>query len=564
MNTSSLFLEENFKFMEVNVNFPAFHGRLDASAAIVRLRTVDRPGAYLVRYKKDFIISYINLTGDIKHMIVRNDKNSSLRKENPGLVTTKATVDFLTSIDLQRYAYLVSWRDFDEPIVLPNTQDEGYSCHCCDKSFKEQKELLIHISIHKESFCPTCRSMVPYRSFSNHKQKCQGKPKHLHCHICTFSTSYRHSLNQHIKTRHGNTSGQCTYCDKHFRNASCLENHMQSHTGYDCSFCGRNFKTKYGRDRHVKANHTDTDDEDDVQPQASGGPFQEDQLPPTTPPAHPQPDASPRQPYSLLGCLSDRDHRPGDAGDPGGISPSSPMSPAHASQPQPDFCDHDHGPGDPSQPSSPIHFGPQHLPPEFAPAAQSTPKRGFFRCHLCSFKAHSKKLLRRHIRTRHNRPPPLFACNYCKNSKAPFVTKDKRNLKDHKKVCLGVPRVPVVLDQAELWDIVSQVGISNRSAEKLLTGLCQKLGYRFVPKHLRKCLSDSLNSFRRFVTCETLSFKTKSGEDADPTTLVYVQDLRSVIDQVIASRNIKSPFINIGIDGGRDKVIVVLQVVHYN
>ena len=48
------------------------------------------------------------------------------------------------------------------------------------------------------------------------------------------------------------------------------------------------------------------------------------------------------------------------------------------------------------------------------------------------------------------------------------------------------------------------------------------------------------------------------------TTLVFVQDLRSVIDQVIASGNIKSPFINIGIDGGRDKVIVVLQVVNYN
>ena len=46
----------------------------------------------------------------------------------------------------------------------------------------------------------------------------------------------------------------------------------------------------------------------------------------------------------------------------------------------------------------------------------------------------------------------------------------------------------------------------------------------------------------------------KNGEDAAPTTLVYTHNLCAVIDQVISAQGIGSPFINIGIDGGKDKV----------
>ena len=520
--------------MEVNVNWPAYHGRLDTNAAIARLRTIDRPGSYLVRWKKkDFLISFINEKGEIKHKILNFARNSSLRQANPGLMTPQRAFEFLTSIDLQRYAYLVSWRDFDEPVILPSSQDQGIVCHCCDKSFREEKELCIHLAIHKESYCQTCQSMVPYRGFYNHKKKCQERPKHLRCHLCTFSTSYNHSLKQHMETFHGKASAQCTICDKHFRDASSLEKHMKSHMGYDCSDCGRNFRTKWGRDRHVMSNHAN--DNDDPQssadlPQTSSGVSEEDLLTPPSSPSrasHSPPDPGPG-------------HEDNSQGQGGG----------------------DLGPAQPSQPSSPIHFGPQNMPSDFVPAAHSTPKRGFFGCHICTYKGHSQKRLRRHIKLKHQRPPPLYACKHCKDSKNPFVTKSRRNLKYHQKhKCLGVARVPVVLEPDELWDIISDVGISNRAAEKLLTGLCKKLGYRFVPKGLRKCLSESLNSFRRFVTCETLSFKTKSGDVAEPTTLVYTKDLASVIDTIIEARQIKSPHINIAIDGSIDKVIVVLQVM---
>ena len=156
------------------------------------------------------------------------------------------------------------------------------------------------------------------------------------------------------------------------------------------------------------------------------------------------------------------------------------------------------------------------------------------------------------------RAPPFFACQHCKDHPDPtqrFVTKYKKSLIYHQKhKCLSVARIPKVLNPTELWDIVSQVAISNNQAEKFLTKLVKYLGYRFVPKHLRKVLSDSLNSFRQCLTSEVLQFEGKHGEDAAPTTLVYTHNLRAVIDQVISSRGIVSPYINIGIDGGKDKV----------
>ena len=108
--------------------------------------------------------------------------------------------------------------------------------------------------------------------------------------------------------------------------------------------------------------------------------------------------------------------------------------------------------------------------------------------------------------------------------------------------------------------MVSQVGLSNNTAEKFLTALAKKLGYRFFPRYLKRVLSRSLNTFRQCLTCEVIQFKDKTGELAEPTTLVYTEDLKGVIDKTIEARGIVSPFINIGTDGGKDKEIVVLQV----
>ena len=56
--------------MQISINFPAYHGRMDAGTVLARLKTVDRPGTYLARFNKEFIISYIAENGEIKHEII--------------------------------------------------------------------------------------------------------------------------------------------------------------------------------------------------------------------------------------------------------------------------------------------------------------------------------------------------------------------------------------------------------------------------------------------------------------------------------------------------------------
>ena len=74
--------------------------------AIARLRIIDKPGAYLVRFKKEYIFSYICENGDIKHETINNRRNTSLRDANPEVISIQDTVDFLLNLDQnQKFVY---------------------------------------------------------------------------------------------------------------------------------------------------------------------------------------------------------------------------------------------------------------------------------------------------------------------------------------------------------------------------------------------------------------------------------------------------------------------------
>ena len=606
--------------MQVSINFPAYHGTLNAGTALARLKTVDRPGAYLIRFNKDFIISYIAESGDIKHEIINNAKGTSLRDENPGLITISQTVDFLLKCDqTEKFVYLVSWRDFEEAAAFTNYRHDRHICHVCDRVFRDPAELYNHLQIHKFSFCKHCNKMIPRRYFIQHKIKCSEAPKDLVCHLCNnFSTRWKKCLKEHIKTMHGEDSTKCQICSKTFGNVTHLEKHMRTHNGYDCSICGRNFKSRQARAYHMKANHvdTDTDDADDPPPPGPdvsvhdgccGGAHHHHCGPATQPQAH-DPSASPS--WSPPSSQIPASQQPSPSPQPTSPQTSQATSPlpqptspqtsqATSPLPQPASQQSSQAPStlpqptspqtsqaasplprpasppqeqlSPSQqPSSPPEFGPTDMTAGHAPAQESTPRRGrpyHLFCPSCNFKTNSKKRLKNHIKLvhTHKRAPPLHFCKFCKDSKnpevPPFVTKYKKALEYHiKNSCLGKARVPTVLNPEELWDVISQVGLSNATAEKFLTALAKKLGYRFFPRYLKRVLSKSLNTFRQQLTCELLQFQDKTGELAEPTTLVYTEDLKRVIDKTIECRGIVKPFINIGIDGGKDKVIVVLQI----
>ena len=168
--------------MQVSINFPAYHGTFNAGTALARLKTVDRPGAYLIRFNKDFIISYIAESGDIKHEIINNAKGTSLRDENPGLITISQTVDFLLKCDqTEKFVYLVSWRDFEEAAAFTNYRHDRHICHVCDRVFRDPAELYNHLQIHKFSFCKHCNKHdTPLYVYNGHNTvDCkfpEGKP----------------------------------------------------------------------------------------------------------------------------------------------------------------------------------------------------------------------------------------------------------------------------------------------------------------------------------------------------------------------------------------------------
>ena len=180
--------------MQVNRNFPAYHGRMDMDPAIARLRTIDRPGAYLVRFKKEYMFSYISEQGDVKHEIINNSRNTSLRDANPDVISIQDTVDFLLNLDQnEKFVYMVSHLSFDEPAAFTNYQVDPNTCHACEKNFCDPKEVHNHAQIHRFAFCEVCKTMVPRRSYSQHKSRCSNlKAKRLKCHLCNiFATRYR-------------------------------------------------------------------------------------------------------------------------------------------------------------------------------------------------------------------------------------------------------------------------------------------------------------------------------------------------------------------------------------
>ena len=126
--------------MQVSINFPAYHGRMDAGTALARLKTVDRPGAYLVRFNKDFIISYIAENGEIKHEIINiNMEVKEDDDEEDYEIDEKAIIRAATG-----------------GTGLGNYDPNPMSCGDCDFETHYENELFEHLKMHlrKEANIP--------------------------------------------------------------------------------------------------------------------------------------------------------------------------------------------------------------------------------------------------------------------------------------------------------------------------------------------------------------------------------------------------------------------------
>ena len=246
----------------LNPGFPLYHGVIDCQTAMDRLGTVSSPGAFLVRNTGwAHVITYLDQTLDIKHIMIGFGKNTFLRQHNPHIKNLQTAVEVMVSLDSKRFAHEVHWTKFDNFKLQRYKSDLKNMCHVCEKDYHNHKAIISHYVNHKVSYCKSCLGLIATKSINQHRIVCEKRPKEYKCHICDFGTRWRSRLKEHIDKFHGKKTIQCKYCQKCFSRSDLLEKHLKIHEGYECSFCGKRFNSRQGRQYHLKANHVEKDKE---------------------------------------------------------------------------------------------------------------------------------------------------------------------------------------------------------------------------------------------------------------------------------------------------------------
>ena len=247
--------------MKLDVNFPAYHGRISANEAEKRLlsdKSELSAGKYLVRSCgwRDYAISYLTTKLAIKHLKIPKQKNHKMYQFNPQLKTLQDKVDFLTKkITFVKFLDGLSYLNFNNQEDLKVV----YDCNICDKDFNDQKlkshYIHGHYQVHTIAFCTNCGDLVRQNNLGDHKQKCSEVK--VKCELCDFVSHWRKCLKQHMILVHSAERETCQECGRTFPSQIRLDNHMQSkhYFSYVCKTCGKSFATRQGRNKHTRSKH---------------------------------------------------------------------------------------------------------------------------------------------------------------------------------------------------------------------------------------------------------------------------------------------------------------------
>lgn len=147
-----------------------------------------------------------------------------------------------------------------------HTEPSNFICDVCAQGFHSKTDFLRHKSLHELTpaeirvQCDLCKEWLKDQSCFKKHYKRRHLQQPVACESCGHISPNLEALGRHKRNLHSerNTAHTCQLCDKTFKRAVYLKEHMASHTGtalYSCAFCPRTFNSNANLFAHRKKEH---------------------------------------------------------------------------------------------------------------------------------------------------------------------------------------------------------------------------------------------------------------------------------------------------------------------
>lgn len=149
-------------------------------------------------------------------------------------------------------------------VVVTIQKTVPFKCLHCNAEFKEQVEVMQHLSVHSivqpKNHCKMCgRTFNTDNDFEMHR--CVNTPsERFKCKVCGEQMRCANALKAHMETHQEERRYQCLLCEKKFKFKYNCSIHMLTHSGekpHRCSICDRSFSLKKNLKRHLDSHSGD-------------------------------------------------------------------------------------------------------------------------------------------------------------------------------------------------------------------------------------------------------------------------------------------------------------------
>jgi len=140
--------------------------------------------------------------------------------------------------------------------VLP---PRPHVCTVCGQAFEKQWGLKFHMACHTgvapSFFCLVCNKAFRLAGKLSQHMKKHSDERPYECQVCTARFKYKEGLKRHVKIHSELPICFCQVCGKGFRQTGNMKIHMRTHSGerpYECNVCSQTFPHQGSWKKHVE------------------------------------------------------------------------------------------------------------------------------------------------------------------------------------------------------------------------------------------------------------------------------------------------------------------------